>query len=417
MAVLSNKGAKSLLLGLAALLALGALAVQCLVYAQAASMKQAVTRQHEALAGRLSGAFPNLSPTEIASLFASEPRAEDAAAGRQILSDAAYDSGAGTPLWLPSLDASYRTYAAWNGAASILFGTLLLLTAYWFIRRTYLTLEAYQEEVYRMMDGGTASRMNDTEEGSLSKLAAAMNTLISSLRAHIEKEKRHRLFLKDTMTNISHQLKTPLSALSMYNEIMQGESVDNEAVVHFLHKSGQELDRMERLIANLLKLARLDAGIIELHPKQTSLNELVRRAAGSLETRLAREGKSLNVQADRTLHYCCDPEWLLEAVSNLLTNALDHSAPGQTVTVRLGETPLSVHIEVADQGEGIHPEDMHHLFKPFYRSRFSQNKQGTGIGLTLAKAIAELHGGYIALDSKPGHGAKFALHLPKLTKP
>ncbi|GJM74176.1 hypothetical protein HMSSN036_63920 [Paenibacillus macerans] len=115
----------------------------------------------------------------------------------------------------------------------------MLLTVYRFLKRLYGTVDQYQEEVYYIMNGGRTTWIDDTEEGSLSRLAAAINTMISSLQTHIAKEKQNRLFLKETMTNISHQLKTPLSALFMYNEIMQGEAVNNETVSRFWRKAGR----------------------------------------------------------------------------------------------------------------------------------------------------------------------------------
>lgn len=415
MNVLNNKGVKPFLLGLVLILTVGQLVWGMLAYRQAAVVQGMFTERDAELAGRIRSVSPGLSAAEIAALFTSAPRAEDAESGRTILADAGYNGGTDMRL-LPSIWTSYRSYAWINGLACTFFGALVLLTVYRFLKRLYGTVDQYQEEVYYIMNGGRTTWIDDTEEGSLSRLAAAINTMISSLQTHIAKEKQNRLFLKETMTNISHQLKTPLSALFMYNEIMQGEAVNNETVSRFLEKSGQELERMQRLITNLLKMARLDAGIIELHKRPVMLNELIRRAAGSLETRLEREGKRLDMEAVRPVSYACDPEWLLEAVSNLLTNAVEHSGPGSSITVQLTETPLLVDIVVADGGEGVHPDDANFLFKPFYRSRFSQNKQGTGIGLTLAKAIAEMHGGFISLDSKPGQGAKFTLHLPRLTK-
>lgn len=414
MDVLNNKGVKPVLLTLLLVWAAGLLAGQWLVYDQSAGIQRVFTERDAELAGRITRAYPGLTGGEIASLFTAAAGAEDAEAGRAILADAGYTADTAMRL-LPAVWSSYRLHALGTGLTWVLAGVLAITAVLRFLRRLYRTIDRYQEEVHHIMNGGRSTRIDDTQEGSLSRLAGAINTMITSLQTHLHKEQQNRLFLKDTMTHISHQLKTPLSALFMYNEIMQGESVDNATVTRFLDKSGQELERMQRLIANLLKMARLDARIIELQKRAVRLNELIRRAAGSLETRLEREQKRIDLESAGQVTYSCDPEWLLEAVSNLLTNAIDHSAPGGVITARLAETPLLVDLEVVDHGEGVHPEDANFLFKPFYRSRFSQDKQGTGIGLSLARTIVEMHGGFITLDSKPGQGAKFTIHLPKLT--
>jgi signal transduction histidine kinase len=264
------------------------------------------------------------------------------------------------------------------------------------------------------LDGEVSIKLNDMDEGSLSKLATSINMVTKSLYSHMEEEKENRIFLKDILTNISHQLKTPLSALTMYNEIMREENVNNEVITNFLSKSENELERMNTLIQNLLKLAKLDAGVIELNKNNYALNDIVKRILESFETRLLKEQKDFEFKADGRIFYYCDKEWMLEAISNLIKNAIEHTSAGNHITVSIEETPLMINIIIEDNGEGIHPEDINHIFKRFYRSRFSQNKQGTGVGLTLGKTIVEMHGGYISVESEEKKGAKFTIHLPNL---
>lgn len=213
---------------------------------------------------------------------------------------------------------------------------------------------------------------------------------------------------------MSHQLKTPLSALTMYTDIMRNENTDNDVIVKFLDKSEKELERMQTLIANLLKMAKLDAGIIELNKSNHILNDIIKQVAESFETRLSKEQKTWAVKSDCKVAYLCDREWMLEALSNLFKNAVEHTRAGNHISVLIEETPLIIKITFEDNGEGIHPDDINHIFKRFYRSRFSQNKQGTGIGLSLAKTIIEMHGGFISVESTIEKGTKFTVHLPNL---
>ena len=120
--------------------------------------------------------------------------------------------------------------------------------------------------------------------------------------------------------------------------------------------------------------------------------------------------------AQRRLHFGCDRDWMQEAVDNLVKNALDHTQSGDTIQVEWNALPSMVQIKVRDNGSGIHPEDLYHIFKRFYRSRFSQDTQGIGLGLPLAKAVVEAHHGTIEVDSELGKGTTFTLNFPIPTK-
>ena len=265
------------------------------------------------------------------------------------------------------------------------------------------------------MNGHHNVRLNDNEEGSLARLFSSVNAMATSLTAHIAKEKQRKEFLKDTISDISHQLKTPLAALRMYNEIIREENTGNNVVDEFAEKSGNEITRMQSLTESLLKLARLDAGAIELTERTCHIKSILQNAIGRFLTRAEKENKALTLDCDDGIVLNCDEGWFLEAVSNVIKNALDHTEAGDKVEIRCDETPVVIRITIKDSGKGIHPGDIHSVFKRFYRSRFSKDTQGAGIGLALAKTIMEKHGGSIMVESEWGKGAVFHLVFPKLT--
>jgi signal transduction histidine kinase len=221
--------------------------------------------------------------------------------------------------------------------------------------------------------------------------------------------------LKETISDISHQLKTPLAALQMYNEIIREEISGNEVVESFTLKSQRELERMETLIQNLLKLAKLDAGTIEIEKSTHNLNNFLEKCVELFRTRAHLEGKELNLRCSDSVELSFDETWLTEAVGNIIRNALDHTRAGDLIEISCHQNPMATQIIIKDSGSGIHPEDIHHIFKRFYRSRFSKDKQGVGIGLALSKAIVDKHGGTITVESEPQKGAAFHLIFPKLS--
>lgn len=271
-------------------------------------------------------------------------------------------------------------------------------------------------QIQAYLAGNTDARLECDEEGELYRLFHEVNSLAAVLNAHAENEQREKEFLKNTISDISHQLKTPLAALNIYNGLLQEESEASPSVKEFAALSEQELDRMETLVQNLLKIARLDAGSITLEKTEENVAELMRDVELHFAYRADQEGKTLVLSGPEDVSLLCDRDWMLEAVDNLVKNALDHTKKENTVWMEWKALPSMVRIRICDDGEGIHPEDLPHIFKRFYRSRFSQSRQGIGLGLPLAKAIVEAHGGTLEVDSELGRGTTFTMNFRIPTK-
>ena len=246
-----------------------------------------------------------------------------------------------------------------------------------------------------------------------------MNTLAAVLNAHAENEFRAKEFLKDTISDISHQLKTPLAALSIYNEMLQGETEDIPEIRKFTMLSEQELARIETLVQNLLEITKLDAGTIVIDKDVENIADMMRDIELHFAYRAKQENKKIILSGADNITLFCDRDWIIEAISNIVKNALDHTGTGDRVVIEWKGLPDLTQIVVKDSGSGIHPEDIHYIFKRFYRSRFSKDTQGIGLGLPLAKAIVEAHDGNITVDSELGKGSVFQitfLNSDKITK-
>lgn len=289
----------------------------------------------------------------------------------------------------------------------LLGGSLCFLT-----RRERLYRQAV-DAVAHFTAGDYSVHLPRTEEGTLHLLFSSIDRLAMALCSQTETEHRTKEFLKDTISDISHQLKTPLAAMTMYSEIIAAEPDHPDTVSAFTGKMHQSLNRMEQLIASLLKITRLDAGNItfefELHP----IREVVEHAIQDLNVRAHLEEKELILEGggERLL---CDFSWTAEAFGNLVKNALDHTGAGGIIRISWESSPSMVRILVADNGCGIASVDLHHIFKRFYRSQHSLDTQGVGLGLPLAKSILEEQGGVITVTSTEGVGTTFTISF--LTK-
>ena len=255
-----------------------------------------------------------------------------------------------------------------------------------------------------------------SEEGAMYRLFHEVNSLVTMADAHADSERRAKEFLRRTIADISHQLKTPIAALNIYNGILQQETADAATVREFTSLSEQELDRIESLVQSLLKMARLDAGAITLERSPENVFDLLEHIKRQYSFRAEQEGKEIVLEGDEQTVFSCDRTWLTEAIGNLVKNALDHTAQGDRILVLWQQSPCLTQITVEDTGSGIHSEDLYHIFKRFYRSRFSKDTQGVGLGLPLAKSIVEAHQGSIEVHSKLGQGTAFTINFPIMTK-
>lgn len=292
------------------------------------------------------------------------------------------------------------------------------LAVFWFLGGAsafLLQRERQYEKAIKIIEafqaGETERRLPGNDTGGIYRLFSSVNRLATAFCAREEAAQKAKDFLKDMVSDISHQLKTPLAALNMYMEIMME---DKDAVEFFGEKALLSLERMERLTGNLLKIVRLDAKTISFEKKPCDVGGLVKDAAEGFITRAEKEGKQLFLEGEETI-LNCDRNWTEEAVSNLIKNALDHTDEGDFVKISWEKSPVMIRISVEDNGSGISEEDIYHIFKRFYRSS-SSSSGGSGLGLPLAKAIVEEQGGSLTVSSQEGQGSVFVLSFSYVTE-
>lgn len=310
----------------------------------------------------------------------------------------------------------YQEFSLWLLLLSLLSAGAVWTICYLYFRRQNKIMENAVSQINALLAGDADARIESDSEGELYRLFHSVNSLAAVLNAHAANELREKEFLKNTISDISHQLKTPLAALNVYNGLLQEEAGEASSARELAARSEQELDRMETLVQNLLKLTRLDAGSIVIEKNRENVADMMRDIELHFAYRARQEQKKIILSGSDQVSLLCDRDWLMEAVDNIVKNALDHTEKGDTVRIEWKANSFAVQIAVKDNGCGIHPEDLHHIFKRFYRSRFSSDKQGIGLGLPLAKAIIEAHNGTIEADSEPGSGTAFTMNFLIPTK-
>ena len=304
-----------------------------------------------------------------------------------------------------------RNAAVYTIVCFLLMSAAILAICYGYFREQHKIMEHAILQITEYISGNKDVTIECNDEGELYRLFHEVNSLVAILNAHAENEKNAKKFLKNTISDISHQLKTPLASLNIYMGLIQDEAEELPTIQEFSRLSEQELDRIEGLVQNLLKITKLDAGMIVLEKSLENVSEIAESVKKHFLFRASQEGKEICLSGSGETAFLCDRSWMMEAISNLVKNALDHTKEGDCIRMEWWVSASIVQITIKDNGSGIYPEDLHHIFKRFYRSRYSKDAQGIGLGLPLAKAIVEAHNGTIEVDSTLGRGTSFTMNF------
>lgn len=288
---------------------------------------------------------------------------------------------------------------------SCLFITVLAIGLH---RRFIRKMLRRMEEMLQMAMNGTFHEM-DFDETQLSRLESTLAHYLAARQVSTEKLADEKNKINTLISDISHQTKTPISNLLLYSELLQEEALPESAARNAVQIHNQA-KKLSFLIASLVKLSRLETGIVTLNPCPHSLTTLLTGLREQYETAAEAKGLQLVVHmADAKAVF--DEKWTLEAVGNIVDNAIKYTNTG-SVTVSIKPYELFTCIEVRDTGIGITEKEQAAVFRRFYRSEDVRDEQGNGLGLFLARQIIAGQGGYIKIKSAPGAGTVFSVCLP-----
>ena len=287
-----------------------------------------------------------------------------------------------------------------------------LLLGLWFWLDARRTVRRLDRMLSTAIDGGFGEESFDESAPSAleSRMARFLNGSARSLRG----VQRQRESIQRMLSDISHQTKTPLANLRLYSSLLMEEELTprqrEQAQVIF-----QQSEKLSFLIETLVKLSRLETDVLAVTPKSQPLSPLLERAASQAKAAAEQKGIALqlHLQQQAEMRALYDLRWTAEALGNLLDNAVKYTPPGGCIQVSATQYELFCRIDVHDNGIGIAEEEQAQIFGRFYRGRQVREQEGLGIGLYLAREIAQKQGGYLKLSSRPGQGSTFSLYLPR----
>ena len=302
---------------------------------------------------------------------------------------------------------------------AVLLGVFLVST-----HLRYRRIARMASQVDAMLHGERDVSFERMREGELAVLASELDKMRSRLELANEDLLRERNALADALADVSHQIKTPLTSLSLMTSLTRGALVEDgghPGEVERLRTMERLEGRVEWLVSSLLKLARIDAGVVSFSRTHVDGAELVERAAEPLAVAFDLADVELVREVQVGAGFEGDLAWTAEALENILKNCLEHTPAGGRVSVSCTEDALAFRLSVEDTGPGIAPEDLPHVFERFYRGGSADadgpevDPGGVGIGLALAKSLVTAQGGSIRAGNAPGAGARFDLVFFKAT--
>ena len=351
----------------------------------------------------LESKYPNISMEEIISLL----NAEDSS--NELLKELGINSDNVAILGLKS--ANYQFLLL--GISSILFFSIFVIIGIiYYQRKKNKTIKEITNFVKAINQNDYSLQIEKNGEGELYILKSELYKIMVKLKEenfHILKEKEA---LKNSVEDISHQLKTPLTSIRILLDSLENEWMDPQLKKEFLRDIDKQTENMQSLIITLLKLARFDVGVVKMKKEPINLKDLLENVKDNLAILLDLKNQEIVINGKKDIFLIGDYFWLLEAFTNIAKNGLEHSDENTKLLIKYDSNPLMTKIVIQDGGAGISLEDQKHIFERFYKSK-NANHNGFGIGLSLAKTIIEQNNGYIKCRSEVGKGTTFEIKILK----
>lgn len=374
-----------------------------------ASYRDSANRETARLLGAMMAEDPDLDTAKLIQALKSPDTAAETR-GQELLRDYGYLP---SDIVAPSAE-NFSLKLSGLLSLGIIGFAVLVLSYFWCqdwleerkIKQLVSYLQSLKERTYDL-------KLDENSEDELSFLSNEIYKITVLLKEAAENNRLHSQNLETALADISHQLRTPLTSLQVtLDNLYDDPDMPLPVRQDFLRSASRQVESMSSLVMTLLNLAKFDNGSIKLHSQPVKVGELLSEVRQSLEVLSELQGVTVNLTGDLDATVNFDRRWQREALTNIVKNCIEHSSDGGKVEIAVEDCPLYSRFTIKDDGEGIAPEDLHHVFERFYKAKNSSS-DSVGIGLAFAKAVIEANNGQISIKSRPGEGATFDIRYFK----
>lgn len=344
--------------------------------------------------------YPNIEESDIIEIINNEEDSED------ILSKYGIDS-------ITKNDKVNNKIRIISLIIIITFDSLIILIFYLYDKNKSKKIKEITKMISKINNRQFDIDINDFNEGELSILKNEISKTTTMLRQVADNSVKDKLNLKDSLGDISHQLKTPLTSITiMIDNILDNPDMDEKTRKKFLINIKREILNINFLVMSLLKLSKFDANVVKFNKESVYLKDIIIESIKNVSMIKELKNITIKVSGDDNIKLLCDFKWQVESITNILKNSIEHTSEYGTVEVNYSENKLYTRILIKDNGKGINSDDLPHIFDRFYKGK-NGSDDSFGIGLSLSKTIIEKEGGSITVKSTPNIGTIFTIKYLK----
>lgn len=315
--------------------------------------------------------------------------------------------------YIKELENSMNTSIRINIAIIVLLGVIAIIVALIYTNKRDKSLRSINKYLDKVNNGNYELKIEDNGEDEISRLRNELYKTTILLRESAENSEKEKTNLNNSLADISHQLKTPLTSIRiMLDNIEENPNMDEKTRNEFIEEISRQIDWISSLVISLLKLAKFDAGAIIMQDTQINVKKLIDNVINNLAIMIDIKNIKIEEKIEEDVILRADYNWQLEALTNIIKNCIEHSKEDSKIKIEVENNSIFVKIKITDEGEGIAKEDLSHIFERFYKSK-QASENSIGIGLSLAKTIIEKENGYIKVDSELGKGTTFEIKYLK----
>lgn len=278
--------------------------------------------------------------------------------------------------------------------------------------RRYDALAELSQELDRILHSPNLLVVSECEEGELSILRSEIHKLTVRMREQASQLAKDKGYLADALADVSHQLRTPLTSLNLIVSLLNAPELTEERRTALCMDMSRLLNRLDWLVSSLLMMSKIDAGTAQFKSERVSVKTMLQQAYAPLEIPMELREIRFVMDSDENISFTGDRHWSVEAIGNILKNAMEHTPVGGEIRVACVENAIFTEIIISDNGPGIDPEDLPHLFERFYRGKDASG-ESVGIGLALAQMIICAQNGTVQAANSPYGGARFTARFYK----
>lgn len=372
-------------------------------------IKEKVVENNQAIIGNILSKRPELEE-DIIDIVTQGNSKDNVDFGQKILSKYNYNDNISLNNE-PIINESIRYIFNINWMFLCIILILFIILALSYFKKIYEDIKDMTDYVYNSSEGVRFEMKNRNQDGQIGLLKTELIKMTNILKEKVELLNNEKIFLNNTISDISHQLKTPMTSLVILNDLMY-EDLPQETKIEFLDKIKSQLNRMEWLVKSMLKLSKVEAKVIDFEKKEVKINELIKRSVAPSLIPMEIKNIELSISGDDNTSYIGDINWSSEAFVNIIKNCIEHTPQGGKINISYDENPIYCEVVIKDSGEGIDKKDLPHIFKRFYKGKASK-EDSVGIGLAMSKSIIESQNGDIYVNSQKNQGTEFHIIFHK----